>query len=134
MIPDPDVLLRRVARHAAEEGVPVPVTLATMRDIVAEAEQLAAGRAEDEPAALFYACARRARLFGRVATRFVEMVGGAQAGVVGLRLDATELDTILLHGRLAYGAADWIDVRDTFAGWLRPCDEPPKRRPARRPQ
>jgi len=34
---------------------------------------------EDEAAALFYACACQARLFGKIADRFLDGVGGAQA-------------------------------------------------------
>jgi hypothetical protein len=54
MILDADALLRLVAHHAATLGVPVPTTRAKMQAIVAEAERIAGGRSEDEPAALFY--------------------------------------------------------------------------------
>jgi hypothetical protein len=132
MIYDPDGLFALVAQHAERQHLPVPITHATMRTIVAEAERLAAGRSTDEPAALFYACARRARLFGKVATRFMDMVGGIQADAVGLTLDATELDLTLLRGRIAYNAAGWEEVRDAFAGWLRPPGAPPKASPPKR--
>jgi hypothetical protein len=51
MIFDPDALFELVARQAAKLRVPVPVSAATMRAIVAEAERLANGRMEEEPAA-----------------------------------------------------------------------------------
>lgn len=121
MIYDPDGLLALVAHFAKRASVPVPVSGTTLRAIVAEAEQLAAGQAVDEPAALFYASARRSRLFGKVATPFLDAVGGVQADRVGLYLDATPLDIVLLRGRIAFDAVGWEEVRDAFAGWLRPA-------------
>ena len=133
---DAEALFKLISRHAAEEHVPVPVSRATVLTIVAEAGRLAAGRTEDEPAALFYACARHAHLFGRVATSVMDSVGGAQAVVVGIRLDTTELDIMLLRGRIAFNAVGWEEVRDTFAGWLLPAGVPPQPKPAprRRPR
>jgi hypothetical protein len=52
MIFDPDALFELVARQAVKLRVPVPVSAATMRAIVAEAERLATGRMGKEPAAL----------------------------------------------------------------------------------
>jgi hypothetical protein len=84
MIFSPDELLTLVAELAAKHGVPVPVSRATMRTIVAEAEQLAGGRDDDEPAALFYACVQRARLFAKVGGPFLARIVPAQAHAVGL--------------------------------------------------
>ena len=128
MIYDPDALLALVAHFAEREGVPVPVNRTTLRAIVVEAGRLAAGQAADEPAALFYASARRARLFGKVATPFLDAVGGVQADRVGLRLDATPLDIVLLRGQIAFDAVGWEEVRESFARWLRP-GVPPKPSP-----
>jgi hypothetical protein len=134
MIFDAGSLLRIVTALAEEEGVPVPVSLGTLRAIVIEAERLAAGRTEHEPAALFYASARSAHLFAKTARPFLDGIGRAQAVRVGLALDADELDIILLRGRIGHRAAHWMDVREAFAGWLRPSDEPPRRRPPKRPR
>jgi hypothetical protein len=132
MIFDAGSLSRVVAAHAAAEHVPMPVSNATMRAIVSEAERLAGGRVGDEPAALFYACARRARLFGRIASRFLDAVGRAQAIAIGLELDATELDIVLMRGRISFGAADWNEVRETFARWHHRVGEPARRAPPKR--
>ncbi len=133
MIYDADGLLELVAHFAARKSVPVPVGSATMLAIVDEAQHLSAGRTADEPAALFFACARRARLFGKVATSFLDLVGALQADAVGLQLDATELDLMLLRGRIAYGA-QWPEVRAAFAQWARAPAEPDKPRPPKRPR
>jgi hypothetical protein len=134
MIFDAGSLFRIVTALAEEEGVPMPVSLGILRAIVVEAEQLAAGRTEDEPAALFYASARRTHLFAKTARPFLDGIGRAQAARVGLALDADELDIILLRGRIGHRAAHWMDAREAFAGWLRPSDEPPRRRPPKRPR
>jgi hypothetical protein len=133
MIYEADGLLELVAHFAARKCVPVPVGAATMLAIVDEAQRLSAGRTADEPAALFFECARRAHLFGKVATSFLDVVGALQADAVGLQLDATELDLMLLRGRIAYGA-QWPEVRAAFAEWVRAPAEPNKRRPPKRPR
>ena len=40
--------------------------------------------------------------------------------------DATDLDILLLRGRIAFGAAGWREVRDDFAAWLRRPEEKPR--------
>ena len=134
MILGPDALLKLVAERAVEYGVPVPTNSAKMQAIVAEAARLAGSRSEDEPAALFYVCARHARLFGKVASPFLDDVAGAQAAEVGLTLDVNELDLVLLRGRIAFSAADWEAVRGDFAGWLRRPGEKSNRAPPKRPR
>ena len=134
MIFGPDELLEFVAYHAAKLDVPVPVDRATMRDVVAEAERLAGGRTDDEPAALFYACARRAGLLGKVGRTFFDDIAVAQADAIGLALHASELDLVLLRGRIAFGAAGWEDVRADFAAWLNAPGQKPKRTAPKRPR
>jgi hypothetical protein len=131
---DPDKLLGLLACFAREQGVPVPVGRLQMLEIVADATQLAGGRTEDAPGALFYACARRARIFGKLTARFLDTIARAQAVAVGLELDATELDIVLLRCQVSYDAVGWKDVRDAFAEWLRPSGAPSKPRPLKRPR
>jgi len=134
MIFGADALLDLVSQHAERQGVPVPIGRATMRAIVAEAERLAGGRTGDEPAALFFACALRAVELGKIGSTFFDDIAVAQADAVGLKLDASELDLILLRGRIAFGATTWDAVRCDFARWLRPTDQRPKRTVPRRPR
>jgi len=134
MIFDAGSLFRIVTALAELEGVPMPVSPGILRAIVMEAERLAAGRTKDEPAALFYASARRAHLFAKTARPFLDGIGRAQAVRVGLVLDADELDIILLRGRMGQRVAHWKEVQEAFAGWLRPSDEPPRQRPPKRPR
>ena len=135
MIFTPDALLRLVAQHAAAQRIPMPVDRAMMKEIVAQAAQLAAGRPDDEPAALYYACTCRARLFGNIGTAFFDDLLVAQAAAVGLRLDASALDVVILRMKIAKQAVGWQDVRDILAEWLQPSGLPPKPPPpAKRPR
>jgi hypothetical protein len=134
MIFGAEALLRIVAHHAANLGIPVPVDHATLQGIVAEAERLAGGHVDDEPAALFYAGACRAGRLGKVANPFLDKIAAAQAEAVGLVLHANELDLVLLRGRVAFGAAEWDDVRRDFASWLSAPGQPPSRTTPKRPR
>lgn len=127
MIFDPDALLHLAAQLAASQAIPLPLTRETMSAIVDEAARLAAGNERDEPAALFYACALRAAAFGKIATPFFDDIAAAQAAAVGLEFDASELDLVLLRGRIAFAAVGWEGVRHDFEGWLRRADQEPKR-------
>jgi hypothetical protein len=131
---DPDKLLGLLADFAREQSVPMPVSRSQIRAMVAEATQLAPRRTEDAPAALFYACACHARVFGKLAARFLDTIARTQAVAVGLELDATELDIVLLRGRISYDAVGWEEVRDAFAAWLRPAGAPPRLSPRKRPR
>lgn len=134
MIFAPDALLELAALLAAKQCIPLPLDRETMSAIVHEAERLSEGLERDEPAALFYACALRAAAFGKIATPFLDDIAAAQAVAVGLVLDATALDLILLRGRIAFAAAGWEDVRHEFAGWLRPADHASQRPSPKRPR
>lgn len=126
MIFDPDALLQLAALLAAKQAIPVPLNRETMCAIVDEAERFAGGHELDEPAALFYACALRAAAFGKIATPFLDDIAAAQAAAVGLKLDASELDLILLRGRIAFAAVGWEGVRHDIARWLRPANQDPQ--------
>jgi hypothetical protein len=134
MIFDPDALLQLAAQLAAKQAIPLPLTREAMGAIVDDAERLADGDERDEPAALFYACALRAAAFGKIATPFFDDIAAAQAAAVGLKLDASELDLILLRGRIAFAAVGWESVRHDFAGWLRSANQEPTRTAPKRPQ
>jgi hypothetical protein len=49
-------------------------------------------------------------------------------------LDANELDIVLLRARIAFGAVEWNEVRETFARWIHPLGEPTSRAAPKRPR
>jgi hypothetical protein len=115
MLPSPERLREGFAffarRHApATRGEDVSIA-----EALAEAERLAAGREEDEPAALFFACARRSRAFGSLARDFVPFITRRQALAVGFRLTAEDVVLDILRTRVLVGAMTFDDLRADFA-------------------
>jgi hypothetical protein len=99
-----------------------------VRTALDEATTLAAGRALDEPAALFFALARRERAFppdlwGAVVERFA--IGRARALGVELPEDLDPLALVHLRLDARDGAVEYAGVRDWFAAHLVPV----RRRP-----
>lgn len=64
MLAAPDDLVEGFSRYAARRGVSGACDARAVGAALREAEKLAAGHEETEPAALFYALARRPRVFG----------------------------------------------------------------------
>jgi hypothetical protein len=69
----------------------------------AEAEHLAAGSQPDEPAALFFALARRSRAFGSLATGFIPGAARAQAMAVGYELLIEDMELAMLRAGVLRG-------------------------------
>ena len=67
MIPSAERLLEGLPFFLRRRGVSVRLNGALIVDALAHAELLAAGDERSEPAALFFACARRPRAFGSAA-------------------------------------------------------------------
>ncbi len=94
---------------------------ADLADLLREAERLAAGTATEEPAALFFACARRGRVLGPVAFFAIPLVAREQARAVGLELDANDTELAFLRLRIVKNAIDFDELRAWFAARLRPA-------------
>lgn len=103
-------------RHAPLSGFDA----AAMSAALAEAEGLAAGREEDEPAALFYACSRRSRAFGALAKDFVPFIARRQAQAVGRALEIRDIELDILRLRVVLRAIDFDDLRAELASRMRP--------------
>lgn len=97
-----------------------------------EAEALASGHPEDEPAALFLALARRSRALGPIAKAAVPAAAHAAAFSIGLDLVRDDAELALDRLRILRQAIEWDELRDLFAQRLRPIGAPemtPPRRP-----
>jgi hypothetical protein len=95
---------------------------------IEEATALAGGREEDEPAALFYAFARRDRAFPPALwNAFVERLamGSAHAGGRALNPDVDPYDLAYLCLDVAEGKIAYDDVRAWFAAHLVPASPKP---------
>lgn len=79
-------LLDHIEQLARRLGVHEGFERASLDAALAEAARLAGGSAQDEPAAIFVAFARRSRAFGKLSESFVPAVTRAQAIAVGYEL------------------------------------------------
>lgn len=97
-----------------------------------EAEQLASGCPDDEPAAIFLALARRSRALGSIAKVAVPAAAHAAAFASGRDLMRADVELALDRLRILRGAISWDELRTAFAERLRPIGSPemtPPRRP-----
>ena len=74
MLPSPDELFRGLEFFARRSKPRAKFDIAALAEVIREAGTLSAGHVEDEPAALFWACARRPQAFGGAAHELVPMV------------------------------------------------------------
>lgn len=136
---DLDELLALLTALAHREGYPVQIdrrtVIGALEDAAAEAELLATGHAEHEPAALLFALGRRSVRFRPVPRLFIAAVLRAHAVGRGYELDLTDLELTILSARIALGQIDFSEVRGAIAARLRPFGQTTPRRPRpRRPR
>ncbi len=103
-----------------------------LADALAHAAVLTADDERDEPAALFFACALRARAFGAASHDLLPLIARNQARSLGLRLDVEDVVLAILHARILLGAIAFDELRDTFRAALQPAVREPVRPPPRR--
>jgi hypothetical protein len=109
MIPSCEQFLLGLRFYARRHGLPERYDNAAVAQALVEAGHLAVTES-DEPAALFFACARYSRAF----------VARGQAQSLGLELNVEDLEFEILRARILLGAIDFEEVRARFAIRLRP--------------
>jgi hypothetical protein len=120
MVPDPAGFTSGLHLLSRRRGLALFAREPDLVDLLREAEQLAAGVESDEPAALFFASARRGRILGPVALLAIPLVAREQARTVGLELDANDTELAFLRLRVVQRAIDFAELRAWFAARLRP--------------
>lgn len=126
MLPRLDAFLAGV-RLFARRRHPRPVAFnePVLADALTHAGQLAERGEQDEPAALFFACARRSRAFGAASHELLPIIARNHARGLGFRLDIEDIELAILHARVLLGAISFEDLRETFAAALRPLGQDP---------
>lgn len=114
MLPSPERLLEGLAFFARRHTPPARAEEEAITAALAEAERLADGREEDEPAALFFACARRSRMFGALAREFIPFVARRHALAAGSSLVADDVVLDILRTRVLLGAMTFDELRSDF--------------------
>jgi len=118
MIPSCEQFLLGLRFYARRHALPDRYDNAAIAQALVEAGHLAATE-NDEPAALFFACARCSRAFVGAAGRIAPFVARSQAQSLGLELSVEDLELEILRARILLGAIDFEEVRARFATRLR---------------
>lgn len=131
MLPAADGLLAGFSRYAErrrrEAGCDPPAVRAALR----EAAKLAHGNEADEPAALFYALARRPRAFGKLQGDMLVLLAAEQARAVGLELGFVPIELNIHAIRILRSEMTYLELRGWFAARLTPIRRrpwPPRKR------
>ena len=132
MLPQRDAFVAGI-RLFIRRRHPKPVALdePAIAEALVHATRLAAGHEANEPAALFFACARSSRAFGAASHDLLPIVARNHARALGLRLDVDDVVLAILHARVALGAITYEEVRGTFAAALRPAEDAERPLPKR---
>ncbi len=132
MLPRPEAFLAGIRLFVRRRPRAVVFDEPVITDALEHATRLASAGEQHEPAALFFACALRARAFGSASHDLLPLVARNQARGLGFRLAVDDVELAILHARIALGAILYDELRDRFAAALQPAGEDPGV-PPRRP-
>jgi hypothetical protein len=124
MLPPAPSFIRGIDFYLRRRRVRANVDAIAVADVIAQAEQLAAGNERDEPAALFFACAARSQAFFPEASNIVPHVARAHASAIGFDLRAPDVALDIHQARILRGELDFDELRDWFAAHLVPIRPP----------
>jgi hypothetical protein len=125
MLPALDSLLEGFGRYAERRQRHVECDVPAVRAALREAARLARAREADEPAALFYALARRPRAFGSLHGDMLVLLATEQARSVALELSFEPIELAIHVIRILRAEMTFLELRGWFAARLTPI----KRRP-----
>lgn len=125
MLPALDDLLEGFSGYAARRRADGTCDARLVGAALREAEKLAAEREDDEPAALFYALARRPRAFGALHGDMLVLLAVEQARAVGLDLTFTAIELDIHIIRVLRGEMTFVEIRGWFAARLTPIARRP---------
>jgi hypothetical protein len=118
MLPTSDDLVDGFALYAARQRTSGACDARAVGAALREAEKLAAGHEDDEPAALFYALARRPRLFGSLHGDMLVLLAVEQSRAVGLDLTFTAIELDIHIIRVLRGEMTFVEIRGWFSARL----------------
>jgi hypothetical protein len=115
MLPSPERFLEGFAFFARRHAPLTQMSEAAIVEALDEAEHLAEGNPQNEPAALFYACATRSRAFGTLGREFIPFITRRHAHTIGVQLVVEDVVLDILRARIVLGAVTFDDVRAELA-------------------
>jgi hypothetical protein len=131
MLPALDDLLEGFSRYARRRQREPLCDAKAIGAALREAERLAEGNEHDEPAALFYALARRPRAFAKLHGDMLVLLAAEQARAVGLELGFVPIELDIHIIRILRRQMTYPELRGWFAARLAPIARrpwPPKKR------
>jgi hypothetical protein len=125
MLPDLGALLAGYELYAKQNRFSPDRDEARVAEALREAESLSSGQEGDEPAALFFALARRPRAFSRAHGRMTLHLAMAHARALGFALTVDVAVLELIRARIVREAIDFDELRRWFAAHLAPISRKP---------
>ena len=125
MLPELADLLDGFELYAERQGVAPTRDERALAAALQEAVDLARGSERDEPASIFYALARRPRAFGEMHGEMLFLLAVEQAHAVGLELSLDPIALQIHRLRIVRGEMSFPELREWFAGRLRPIQRRP---------
>jgi hypothetical protein len=125
MLPELGALLAGYELYAKQNRFPPDRDEPRLADALREAGALASGHEEDEPAALFFALARRPRIFGKAHGRMTLHVTVEHARAFGLAFTTDAAVLELMRARILRQAIAFEELRDWFTLHLTPISRRP---------
>src|SRR6185503_5431947 len=122
MLPALDDLLLGFSRYAERRERETVCEARAVGAALREAAKLAQGNEPDEPAALFYALARRPRAFGKLHGDMLVLLAVEQARAVGLELGFTAVELDIHVIRIVRGEMTFLELRGGVAARLAPSE------------
>lgn len=125
MLPELADLLDGFDLYADRQGIAATRNERAIDAALREAAELADRNERDEPAAIFYALARRPGAFGQLHGEMLLLLAVEQAHAIGLDL-AFEPVALQIHRlRIVRGQMSFPELRDWFAARLKPIQRRP---------
>jgi hypothetical protein len=125
MLPELVDLLDGFELYAARQGIASTRDERAIEAALQEAASLADADERDEPAALFYALARRPRAFGKLHGDMLALLAVGQARAVGFELSLDPVALQIHRLRIVLGQMPFAELRGWFAARLRPIQRRP---------
>lgn len=125
MLPELADFIEGFEFYARQQGVAATCEERAIKAALREATRLARASAADEPAALFFALARRPGAFGRLHGEMLQLAAMEQAHVVGLELQFEPVELQIHRIRIVRGEMAFLELRGWFSARLRPVERRP---------
>ena len=125
MLPELADLLDGFELYAQQHGVAPMREERAIGAALREAKRLARENERDEPAALFFALARKPGAFGKLQGEMLLLLAAEHAHAIGHELQFEPIELQIHRLRIVRGEMTFLELRGWFAARLRPLERRP---------